>query len=79
MDGWLTPASSSTNPFIRHSGGTDSSGTGPSGGASGTYYVYAETSSPNNPGAVFIMYKYMGGTVASVSFSYHMYGDTIGK
>ena len=77
MDGWVTPESSSTNAFNRDYGGTPSSGTGPSDGASGDYYVYAEASSPND-GAVFTMYKYTGGLVAAVNFSYHMYGADMG-
>ena len=77
MDGWVTPESSSTNAFNRDYGSTPSSGTGPSDGASGDYYVYAEASSPN-VGAVFTMYKYTGGLVAAVNFSYHMYGADMG-
>ena len=77
-DGWESPDSTtSSNAFIRDSGGTPSSPTGPSEGADGSdYYVYAETSSNSN--AVYTMSKSAGSLVDEVSFQYHMYGSTMG-
>ena len=71
FDGWTT------NTFLRDASGTPSSLTGPSSAYDGSYYVYAETSS-NNPGVDFSMYRDFGDDVASVSFQYSMYGETMG-
>jgi len=65
--------------WTTRSGSTPSSGTGPSGAAEGSYYVYMESSSPNysNKRAILISpcFDLAGMTSASVSFKYHMYGD----
>ena len=53
------------------------SSTGPSSAYDGSYYVYAETSK-NIGGVEFSMYRDFGIDVASVSFQYSMYGDTMG-
>ena len=65
-------------PFNRQSGGTSSHNTGPSSAFEGSYYVYAEVSTPNNPGVEFSMYRNFGEDIKSVSFQYHMYGSTMG-
>ena len=77
-DDWeSSDSTTSSNAFIRDSGGTPSSPTGPSEGADGSdYYVYAETSSNSN--AVYTMSKSAGSLVDEVSFQYHMYGSTMG-
>ena len=64
--------------FSQLSGSTSSVSTGPQGAASGSYYVYCETTSPNYPGATYDMYQNFGETVSSVTFYYNMYGDTMG-
>ena len=43
--------------------GTPSSSTGPSSAYDGSYYVYAETNTPNNPGFEFSMYRDFGDDV----------------
>jgi M6 family metalloprotease-like protein len=62
-------------------GGTPSSGTGPSGAHDGSYYLYTEASSPNYPSKV----AYLEATLdfsslgsPSLEFYYHMYGNTMG-
>ena len=72
FDGWTT------STFLRDASGTPSSSTGPSSAYDGSYYVYAETTSPNYPGVEFSMYRNFGDDVASVSFQYSMYGGTMG-
>ena len=72
FDGWTT------STFLRDASGTYSSSTGPTSAYDGSYYVYAETSSPNYPGVEFSMYRDFGDGVASVSFQYSMYGRTMG-
>ncbi len=66
--------------WTTRSGSTPSSNTGPSGAAEGSYYVYMESSSPNysSKRAILISpcFDLSGMTSASVSFKYHMYGDT---
>ena len=74
FDGW-TPAPSSTS-FLRISGTTPTSYTGPSGAADGTYYVYAEASS--NANTNFGLQKTLpaGEVLNGVSFQYHMYSGS---
>lgn len=63
----------------RHSGSTGSSYTGPSSAKSGSYYMYAETSSPNYPNAQFeLRSPIMDEAIGSFSFYYHMYGTAVG-
>ncbi len=61
------------------SGSTPSSGTGPSGAAEGTYYIYVESSSPNYSYKRTILnspcFDLSGMVSATISFKYHMYGD----
>ena len=71
-DGWTT------STFSRHSGLTTTGDTGPSSAASGTYYVYAETSAPNTPSVQFSMYRDFGEGISYISFQYHMHGSNMG-
>lgn len=81
-DDWSNTATGDNYNWIRNSGGTPSSGTGPSSGADGSaYYMYFETSSG---------YAYRAGDTAILlgpaisgdnilfKFKYHMFGSTIG-
>ena len=72
FDSWTT------STFLRNSGPTPSITTGPSSAYDGSYYVYAETTSPNYPGVEFSMYRDFGVDVAGVSFQYSMYGAAMG-
>ncbi len=62
------------------SGSTPSSNTGPSSAAEGSYYVYMESSSPNYSTKRAILtspcFDFSGLTTATVTFKYHMYGDS---
>ncbi len=64
--------------WTRDSGGTPSSGTGPTTGATGTWYMYVEASSPNYPSKRAILNSpcldLSTATSANFNFSYHMYG-----
>jgi len=66
--------------WTTRSGSTPSSNTGPSGAAEGSYYVYMESSSPNYSSKRAIItspcFDFAGLNTATVSFKYHMYGDT---
>ena len=82
--GWSAGAGS-TYPFTRSSGATPSSATGPSAGVGGSgYYYYAETSHPRSSGDLFTLTydgsacSASGQVVSTVTFSYHMYGYTMG-
>ena len=72
LDSWTLDGAS----FERLSGSTPTANTGPSSAYAGSYYVYAETSTPNNPGIEFSMERDFGDSgldVVSVSFYYHMW------
>ena len=75
LDGWTDTS------FLRKSGNTPSSNTGPSAAADGSFYVYAETSSPNDNGAVFDLEKAFPAVqeLYGVAFQYHMYGTSMGS
>eukprot|EP00966_Prymnesium_polylepis_P147730 3412610-Prymnesium_polylepis.1 len=82
--GWSTGGGNPPYAFTRLSGGTPSGSTGPLSGAGGSgYYYFAETSSPRSQGDRFAL-AYDGslcastGQIATVTFSYHMYGATTG-
>ena len=80
---WTIPAES-TIPFSWNTGGTQSSGTGPSGSKTkaGTgYYLYAEALS-GNPMQTMPIYALLDSPnvrIASISFWYNMYGATMGS
>jgi hypothetical protein len=78
---WVN-VSGDTDDWLRDSGGTPSSSTGPSSGANGsTWYVYLETSS----GYAYSAGDYailegpdIGGSDRTLTFYYHMYGADMG-
>lgn len=61
-----------------NSGGTPSSGTGPSAASDGSNYAFVESSNPNNPSKVTILnspcFELAGTATAEMTFDYHMYG-----
>ena len=69
--------------WTRNSGGTGSSGTGPSAASEGIYYVYTEASDPNNPSKVAILnspcFDLTNTTAPVLSFDYHMNGTGVGN
>ncbi|MFK7971218.1 MAG: M12 family metallo-peptidase [Bacteroidia bacterium] len=75
--GW-TNASGDDFDWTRRSGGTPSSGTGPSAAAQGTWYAYMEVSSPNYPNKTAILnspcFNLSSVNSPSISFQYHMLG-----
>ncbi|CAM1343929.1 reprolysin-like metallopeptidase [Tenacibaculum amylolyticum] len=86
-DGW-TQASGDDGDWVRDSGGTPSSTTGPSSGADGSFYMFLEASTNNSPGqigpnATAILespcFDLSGETSATFTFSNHMYGTNIGS
>lgn len=68
--------------WANRSGSTPSSGTGPSGAAAGSYYMYMEASSPNYPEKRAILespcFDLTGKSFAEIRFQYHMLGGAIG-
>lgn len=80
-EGWSQGTGDDMN-WTRRSGGTPSSGTGPSSADDGTFYMYMEASSPNFPAknAIFESpcYDLTGVTNPEFSFSYHMLGSAVG-
>ena len=78
MEEWTTGGMD--RPFIRQSGSTLSSGTGPSAAAVGNFYVYAETSY-GNLNLKFDLQRVVSGGhhLYGISFQYHKYGATIGS
>ncbi|MEZ4685120.1 MAG: fibronectin type III domain-containing protein [Bacteroidia bacterium] len=75
--GW-TNASGDDFDWTRNSGGTPSSGTGPSAAAQGTWYAYMEVSSPNYPTKNAILngpcFDLTAVTNPEITFQYHMLG-----
>ncbi|MBN2756239.1 MAG: S8 family serine peptidase [Bacteroidales bacterium] len=69
--------------WARDSGGTPSGSTGPSVASNGTYYVYAEASSPNYPSKTTVLtspcFDLTAVDNASFNFDYHMYGTSMGS
>jgi leucyl aminopeptidase len=69
--------------FTRDSGGTPSSNTGPSSGASGNYYLYVEASGDGSgfPNKKAILnspcFNLSSLSLPKLKFSYHMYGSAI--
>ncbi|MEL7532785.1 MAG: T9SS type A sorting domain-containing protein, partial [Bacteroidota bacterium] len=80
--GAWTQSSADDIDWTRDSGGTPSSGTGPSTGADGAWYMYIEASSPNFPAktAIFESPCFDLSSLASpeYTFSYHMLGSAVG-
>lgn len=86
-DGW-TQVTGDDGNWVRDSGGTPSSNTGPSAGADGTFYMFLEASSNSSPGqigsnATAILespcFDLSGESAATFSFQYHMYGNNVGS
>lgn len=81
--GWSNGADS-TLQWTRTTGGTPSSGTGPSGdhtnGVDG-YYMFTESSSPNYPQKAFRLEspRFSISSDATLSFWYHMAGSGMGR
>ncbi len=78
--GAWTQATGDNFDWTIRSGGTPSSNTGPTSASSGTYYVYMESSSPNNPSKRAILnspcFDLSAETQATFTFKYHMFGAT---
>ncbi|MEO9484265.1 MAG: S8 family serine peptidase [Ekhidna sp.] len=86
-DGW-TQASGDDGNWVRDSGGTPSSNTGPGSAAEGSFYMFLEASSNSSPGqigsnATAILespcFDLSGESAATFSFQYHMYGNNVGS
>ena len=82
--GLWTQGSGDDINWTRDAGGTPSSGTGPSSGSSGSFYMYVEASGNNTgyPNKRAILdspcFDLTGETEATFTFDYHMYGSTNG-
>ncbi|MGB3464913.1 MAG: GEVED domain-containing protein, partial [Cyclobacteriaceae bacterium] len=86
-DGW-TQVSGDDGNWVRDSGGTPSSGTGPSNGADGSFYMFLEASTNGSAGqiganATAILESdcidLSGESTATLSFQYHLYGTAVGS
>ncbi len=77
FSGWNQASTDNFN-WSLNSGSTPSSNTGPSSANAGSYYIYMESSSPNNSNDRAILYgpcfNLSSANQASVTFKYHMYG-----
>ncbi|MEM0999213.1 MAG: T9SS type A sorting domain-containing protein [Bacteroidota bacterium] len=77
-----TQSSADNFNWTQNSGGTTSSGTGPSGAAQGTQYAYMEVSSPNYPSRTAIItspcFDLTSVSNPAISFQYHALGATVG-
>ena len=78
-DSWVA-GPSATFPWTRDSGGTGSSGTGPSTGASGSFYYYTEATGGSTSDDDYLTQTFDFTSYASpqISFYYHMYGASMG-
>ena len=67
--------------FLRVSGSTPTSMTGPSAAAVGAFYVFAETSAPTTQNSDFDLQKSfpVGQDLCGITFQYHMYGADMGS
>ena len=79
LDGW-TQSSADNFDWTRQSGGTPSSGTGPNVASSGSWYLYAEMSSPRATGDLTIITSptidLTSYTSPTLTFDYHMYSSS---
>ena len=67
--------------WSRLSGATPSADTGPASADDGSFYIYTEASDPNNPAQsafLELSFDFTGLADPSFSFSYHMFGGTMG-
>lgn len=80
--GAWTQGSGDDFDWTRDSGGTPSTGTGPTTGAAGTWYMYVEASSPNYPSKVTNFdgpcFDLSGQSQATFTFSFHAQGSAVG-
>ena len=69
--------------WARETGPTTSWGTGPASASSGSYYIYLESSGSHYPNKtaylISPMLDFSDASTATLSFGYHMYGQTIGE
>ncbi|MEQ9405112.1 MAG: S8 family serine peptidase [Cyclobacteriaceae bacterium] len=86
-DGW-TQLTGDDGNWVRDSGGTPSSGTGPSAGAEGSFYLFLEASTNGSAGQIGSngtailesdCFDLSGATGATFSFQHHMYGTNVGS
>lgn len=86
-DGWSQVSGDDGN-WVRDSGGTPSSGTGPGAAAEGSFYMFLEASTNNSTGqigsnATAILespcFDLSGQSTATFSFKYHMLGTSVGS
>jgi chitodextrinase len=86
-NGW-TQVSGDDGDWVRDSGGTPSSNTGPSTGAAGSFYMFLEASSNSSTGqigsnATAILespcFDLSGKSAATFAFENHMYGNNVGS
>lgn len=81
--GWSNTTNGDNKNWTRDSGGTTSSGTGPSSGANGSnYYVYLETSSGSayqSGDSAILLSPALNASGVKLGFDYHMYGSNIGS
>ncbi|MGH1384473.1 S8 family serine peptidase [Kordia sp.] len=86
-DGW-TQVTGDDGNWVRTSGSTPSSGTGPSSATQGSSYLFLEASTNNSPGqiggnATAILesncFDLSGMSTATFSFQNHMYGNNVGS
>lgn len=78
--GWMRLRNNRNTRFELNKGSTPSGDTGPSSDKSGNgYYVYYETSSPETTGSLVRMLSPYLDQDVCLTFSYHMYGFTIGS
>ncbi len=78
---WTQDTNDDFNWSLR-TGTTPSNGTGPSGAAEGSHYIYMETSNPNNPAKVANLnspcFDFTTMTEAQATFQYQMTGNAVG-
>jgi hypothetical protein len=79
--GW-TQGTGDDFDWSRLSGSTASSNTGPTSAASGSFYAYTESSSPNYPSKRSYLngpcFNLSSASTATFGFQYHMYGGAMG-
>lgn len=73
---WTDSAWNDAN-FLVQTAGTPSSGTGPNSASTWNYYIFPETSNPNNPNKVFAIETSNFRQAQSISFDYHMHWGNI--
>ena len=82
IENWIHDVNDDFNWRTR-SGSTPSGGTGPSSAYDGSYYIYTEATSPNNPGKeanlISPCFSVLATASTSLEFSYHMRGNGMGS